>query len=272
MAPLKFEDRMREKLEGHTIEPSSNSWERLALRIDNTQLQKKNNQKKWWLAVAAIFIGILTTTMLFRTNTSSPNNTSTKFVVQDTSIIKNTNEKSIENRDTNKQLVKNDTLIVEKKYDITTSVAKTVEATRQKKENQTSSMVQVEDKNTRNSNTTIANTILKENKEILVTPNDIVPIHDSIIHNKVEEVIAKVAELEKNNRSVSDEEIDQLLYKAQREIAQEKIFQSDYAKVNATALLEEIEGELDETFKKRVFEALKTGFQKVKTTIVERNH
>ena len=82
--------------------------------------------------------------------------------------------------------------------------------------------------------------------------------------------MAKVKELEKNNIAVSEDEIDQLLMQAQHEITTEKMLES--GAISASTLLQEVEQELDETFKQRVFDALKSGFQKVKTAVVQRKN
>lgn len=45
MAPLKFEEKMKEKLEQRAIKPSSDSWERLTTQLDSARKQKKESKK-----------------------------------------------------------------------------------------------------------------------------------------------------------------------------------------------------------------------------------
>ena len=91
-----------------------------------------------------------------------------------------------------------------------------------------------------------------------------------VIDNKISDIVAQVEQLEQKNKVVTDEEIEALLLKAQHEITTQQILQSNT--VNASALLLDVESELDESFKDRVFEALKTGFEKLKTTVAERDN
>ena len=94
---------------------------------------------------------------------------------------------------------------------------------------------------------------------------------DAIIAEKLDAVIAKVSSMEADNALVSDAEVDSLLRIAQQEILTDKIWQQD-GKVDAMALLNEVEGELDKTFRDQLFEKLKDGFFKVRTAVADRNN
>src|SRR5690606_33725577 len=92
---------------------------------------------------------------------------------------------------------------------------------------------------------------------------------DALILQKVEEVVAQVEHLERV-QEVSDREVDSLLRAAQQQILREKIFRPEGG-VDALALLAEVEGELDASFRERVFEALKAGYLKMRTAVAQRN-
>ncbi|RNL84500.1 hypothetical protein ED312_13810 [Sinomicrobium pectinilyticum] len=87
---------------------------------------------------------------------------------------------------------------------------------------------------------------------------------------KVEEVVSRIMEIHEK-REVTDEEIELLLAEAQREIDSQRIIIKQTGTVDAMALLEEVETELDQSFRDKVFEALKEGFVKVKTAVANRN-
>ncbi|MGS2762096.1 hypothetical protein [Sinomicrobium sp. M5D2P9] len=87
---------------------------------------------------------------------------------------------------------------------------------------------------------------------------------------KVEEVVSRIMEIHEK-RQVTDEEIESLLAEAQREIDSQRIIIKQTGTVDAMALLEEVETELDKSFRDKVFEALKEGFVKVKTAVANRN-
>lgn len=87
---------------------------------------------------------------------------------------------------------------------------------------------------------------------------------------KVEEVVSRIMEIHEK-KEVTDEEIELLLAEAQREIDSQRIIIKQTGTVDAMALLEEVETELDQSFRDKVFEALKEGFVKVKTAVANRN-
>ena len=64
MASIKFEEQVKKTLEQRKITPSSDSWNALAKKLDNSE-KKKNKTAIWWKAIAAIFIGVLFSLPLF---------------------------------------------------------------------------------------------------------------------------------------------------------------------------------------------------------------
>ena len=74
---------------------------------------------------------------------------------------------------------------------------------------------------------------------------------DSVaIQQKIIAIAAQVQELENTNGVVTNEEIDNLLLQAQKEIALQHFLKTN--KVSASASLSDVESELDETFKEKV--------------------
>ena len=47
MAPIKFEENIKDKLEKRIIDPSVNSWNKLSDRLDKHK-DGSNNKKIWW--------------------------------------------------------------------------------------------------------------------------------------------------------------------------------------------------------------------------------
>ena len=64
-------------------------------------------------------------------------------------------------------------------------------------------------------------------------------------------------------------DVEALLNNARREIETQRIINNP--KVDATALLEDVEWELEESFRDKVFDALGEGYNKVRTAVSERN-
>ncbi len=89
---------------------------------------------------------------------------------------------------------------------------------------------------------------------------------------KVAEVVAQVKALQESNRIVSAEEVDMLLATAQKELQTARILDENTQKVDATALLQEVEFSLERSFRDKVFDALGNGFEKIRTAVAERNN
>lgn len=68
MASNKFDKHIKEKLKSREINPTPNSWDVLANKLD-AQENKPENKKFWWLGIAASIIGILfVATQFFNNN------------------------------------------------------------------------------------------------------------------------------------------------------------------------------------------------------------
>ena len=71
---------------------------------------------------------------------------------------------------------------------------------------------------------------------------------------------------------MADAEIDALLNAAQKEIELKKLYNEATNKVDANALLQSVEDDLERSFRARVFEMLRSGYQELKTAVAERNN
>ena len=97
-------------------------------------------------------------------------------------------------------------------------------------------------------------------------------IEPSFEELKVEEVVAQIEAMHDTNSHLTDAEIDSLLNNAQQEIANQKIFDEQTNTVNAMALLENVEQDLDRTFRDKVFEKLKDSYKNIRTAYANRNN
>ena len=87
MAPVKFEEQIKNKLEQRAINPKENAWDKLAERLD-TQERKKTINPYWWLGIAASVIIILVVNHFVSNNVNS-NPTSPIQIVTDEATQKN---------------------------------------------------------------------------------------------------------------------------------------------------------------------------------------
>ena len=269
MAPNKIEDHIREKMQEREIKPSAGAWEKLEARLDNEDTQKGMSRNAWF-AIAAGFIGILILASVFLN--SGNDATSIDVVTEDVnskeinSEIENEmpqlgpqpeqSEEAIAVEPTDSEENKTEQKVEENR----TFIAKSNE---QKQED-------VNDKKV------IVPEVKTEDKrfakvEERVVKNDEQPMNNKdFVESKVDEVVAEVENRMKTNSKVTPEEIDDLLIQAQREISNRRILNTN--KVDATALLEDVEFELERSFRDKVFEALGEGFQKIRTAVAERNN
>lgn len=239
----KLEKHIEKTLKKRRIVPSAQAWDKISGQIQAPEKQKEN---KWPMyAVAASFIGILLVSIFFFRN-ENPSVNSPQVVVDE-----NPQEESIKPNDDNLvplELEQNQTKVTES---------------------------EIEKKPIKNSNPIeIASTTSKES--ISERAND-QPLKDAVLKSpvgliaqKVNEVVAQVTLLENSNNEVSNAEVDSLLRAAQRQILSDKIFKSD--RVDAMALLTEVEDELDESFRDQIFDALKDGYVKLRTAVADRNN
>ena len=66
MAPLKFEDNIKQELEKRVLTPSDSAWDKLETKLKTTNKSNKN-QKWWFMGLAASLVGIfLVTSLVFQ--------------------------------------------------------------------------------------------------------------------------------------------------------------------------------------------------------------
>ena len=257
MAPDKFEKYIREKMQEREITPSADAWEKIAGQLPA-------GQEKWkkpiiWYSIAASFVGILIIG-LYVIQSPKPELESPVQVVA-------TEEKEADkNPEVKKELPV--TRIPEAQQ--TEALAETP-ATLQpddydKGQERPLKTIPVSTKQDLAS-AEISVPVEKEN----ISPGEIKKKEELIIEAKITEVVAEVRLLEMNSEALTEAEVDSLLRKAQGELLKEKIFNSDRT-VDAMALLNEVEDELDRSLRDQIFDRLKSGFNKVRTAVADRNN
>ncbi len=258
MAPIKLEDHIREQFEEREIAPSAAAWDKLEAKLDKEQGKKR--PVIIWYAIAASIVGMLLVASQFFFNVDSQADKqmvdikveSPSIEIPSTSEILKTETQLAE---TPKVIVdKNKPVIVNKKNaPVIASETKVSKKTKKIVPAVQNTSVAVNEKE-KASNQNISEAI---NKEI-------------IFSNKVDEVVAAVQNIQKENNTVSAAEIDALLLNAQRDLATERILNE--SKIDATALLNDVEFELEKSFRDKVFDALGDGFSKIRTAVVDRNN
>ena len=210
MAPIKFEENIREKLEAREMQPSHSAWNKLSAQLDDVP-EKKGN-KFIWFAVAAAIVGALVAASVFINDSSISSEKNDKLVKEETQ----TNERL--QKDVENKVFTNPSEAIPKK-----EVAAIEEVSEEKTQKSTKVVTQTV--------VTPAKYIAKNDmepvisKEMEAVKNDEVNsiikksnlTQEEIIFNtKVDRVVAEVMTLQNNNGTVTAEEIDALLQSAQR--------------------------------------------------------
>jgi len=253
MAPIKFDDHIREQLQEREIQPSNSAWEKLNTKLNQSS---KKGSKTPWYAIAASIVGlIVVASLVFRNQTNS--------IIDTDKIVETENN-------TNEEIQKEPLFKTENNELVVAT------ETQNREENISEIPVTSENmksiSNNKNLTETAEITFNNSEEEILIDPIEkpVIASESDFIDLKVAEVVAEVVAIKKSNNSVSEDEINALLEKAQLEIQSQRLLVNN--KVDATALLNSVEEELETNFRDKVFDALGEQFEKVRTAVVDRNN
>ena len=246
MAPIKFEEHIREKLDSREISPSAGSWDKLNEQLDKKESSGKNN--KWWISsIAAIFVLALCGIIYLNMNRSVEN------TIVNTPEIQNPSENAADEFENPVQVAEQH---------------KTEESQAQPelKPEYVQKAASEEIRTTSNKEEQIASVDVEEiiNREPLKTATP-ASFQELKISEEVNKVLAEVSRLESQNGDVSDTEVEALLNKAIATIENENMQKS--SEISADALLADVEAEVYESFKEKVFEIVKTGYQKAAVAV-----
>lgn len=253
MAPSNLENNIRESLENRRIEPSPQAWEKLEALLDKKQPKRK---AVFWYYMAASFMGILILGSVFFSSTNS-------------------NE--------NKELVNENTEKVEKQFEILPETPSFEAVVSEKKEERSEAIkksnkdglkiIPIKEESIVDSEIAENEAFHEAPKNELKPSSEAEPLHNRenyLIEEKVDEVVASIKTMQKDNSQVTPAEVEILLVSANKKIQPQRMLQTP--SIDAVSLLEEVEWELDKTFRDKVFDALGNGFQKLRVAIAERNY
>ncbi|MFH6604633.1 hypothetical protein ACEZ3G_14180 [Maribacter algicola] len=248
METNKFEEHIAKKMNEREIQPSPAAWEKISGQLETSRTPKRKSYL--WYSVAAGFIGLLIISALFYNENDAlgtpetVNGTKAKEknnIEKVTPIIIDTNKTEIVLEDGTDDISDDEYVESHKMVDFGLT------------ENENAS-------------------ITSARKEILSNKNiEETMIPDTVVEAKITELLAQVEAIEETGPLLTDTEVDSLLRKAQQEIMLEKLM-GNGASVDAMALLNEVEEELDQSFRDQILEKLKSGFLKVRTAVADRNN
>ncbi|QYA25440.1 hypothetical protein G3I01_07935 [Gramella sp. MT6] len=260
MAPIKFEEHVKEKLDEREIQPSAGSWDKLSSRLDESE--KSSGRKLWISAIAAVVVLLIASTLFIDqqqqntfpvvSNPAEEANDVNKNKISVNEPVQVASEEKAEKRvqeDKRSEIM--DPGPVEKEQ-------KVAESTTLKKAEK------------------LEEDISKSSSErqlvepISIEPAVIVENSSTELSAKVQEVLQKIKNEQEQSGDLTNAEVDALLAEAAIEISNQRNLYSENA-VSADALLADVEYEVDQSFRKEVFDFLKEEFLKAKTAVATRN-
>ncbi len=255
MGPIKFEENIKNKLEKRTIEPSENAWNKLSANLD-AQEDSSKNPVSWWLGIAATLVGIfLVSTLFIKTG-------------DDKTVLPTLVETPIKGNKILQEEVPEIHVIVENEEGTSKENIKS---------SSNSKNVVLKQKNTLK---TIKNISSKTKSEVAVynvinqeTIENIEEVNSSSIIKKTsnQEIIAQISEIGNVKDMVTDSEIELLLKNAEEDLVKKTNNLVRTKMADANSLLQDVETDLEQSFRDKMFNTLISGYNTLKTVVVERN-
>ena len=240
MEPNNFEKDFREKLNQRTIEPSDKAWDRLDAMLSVAEVKKPKKKNKWLYIAASIVGFLLVGTFFFNQKKSVAETPENTVVVKENIQKKSVVKPSLNTADS-----------IEK--EIAVSEKEPIKNTGNSIKEEEKKLIQKSNKTIKNENNQIAESsvIIKKNQETQSTNNQI-----------------SIPETPKN------ETADQLLKTAEKTVVAEnsaKPKSKSKIKINANDLLNQVDGELELSFREKVIAKVNKNYQTVKVAVANRN-
>lgn len=238
MEPEKFEKSIKEQLQRREIKPSAGSWEKLEGRLE--QKEERSKRPFLWLGLAAAFAAIF---VLMGTFFSNP------FTQNEPAVVEETSEMPVKLQQESPEF----------KPDPTKEVMIASEET------ETPEILQPEES---------ARVLNEKNKALAVVTEpgmETKPASEEIQKPDLASVKKKLSEEHPEMLAkISDSEIEALLLLAEADMDEAS---AGYATktVSPDDLLNEVEYELEQSFRDKIFQTITEGFSKAKTAVANRN-
>jgi len=250
MAPIKFEEHIKEKLDEREIQPSAGSWDKLNASLDSSETRKSHN--KWWISAAAAVMVLLISSLLFVNQQDQNSNPVVETPVENNTIDNSDNFKFDEPAQLASEEVKKEVQPKTEKPVNNGSESTLIVSEKIKSDNAERLA----------SNSTNERSVLES---VSITPASEKQKLSAEFNDKKQALLAMISENEKESASVTEAEVDALLAEALKQIGEQP--GNIQPEIEAGVLLADAEDEVYESFKEKVFELVKTGYQKASIAV-----
>lgn len=267
MAPIKFEEQIKDKLEQRTVTPSVKAWSKLSEQLDAHDKRSKK-VSFWWFGIAASIAVLVFVSISYF---GQKDETSINDIIVKDDIKKVIQPKVDESDIHTNETVTEDIVATEKEaIKVIETQNESPRTVIKRKINQDKITEKITSKPVTNTVAKLENQAAKktDNLELKNTVQDLVTPELEL--NSVVSVIKEVKSKEKD--IVTDQQIDSLLKAANRELLLDKAIKKSSNIVNAEALLQDVEEVMGQSFRTRIYEALKDNYKKVRTAVADRNN
>lgn len=247
MAPVEFEKDLQNKMRSRVVEPKADSWDRIEARLDAEAPRSKKTFLKWKLLAAASVVFFLGFFLMRESDLEVP---------KGAGVVENPGGTLPEAQD-----------ISDKTTDFTIpeSDSPTSDiAAGQRDENPVSPKASKVPMQVKKERQPLRQAVLADRSLDIPPPE----LRDEMRISTAD--LATAAESENSNDKIADSEVDALLSRA-LEVVEKRGAASDTTALNPARLLNEVESELDETFREQILKKLKTGYNKVRTAVADRS-
>ena len=268
MAPIKFEEHIKDQLEKRRIEPSAAGWDRISAQLVLKQGQKKSKRVLWMSIAASFIIGAVLTAIFLNDNAyPTPEVVKTPSIIIDQPLQEQFKKPPLTPETNAKEARIARGTSPEKPQKQATPSKKAAVAHRK------SSAIAIDHNEHGNKGVPAGYAQNKKQTQKQATGSTShtqMKLPDAYATNKIEEVVTLVQERE----LVTDQEIEDLLRDAQRDIVSKQLPRlSALEGVNARELLLDAEYEVDpETFKDKIFKSLKREFGKALDAVANKDN
>jgi hypothetical protein len=255
-----IEKQIREKLNSRAIQPSSQAWDRLDAMLSVAEEKKTNRSFGWLYIAASILVFVSVGTFLYNQDGTKINSTET--IVINENVKDSVKQNAVADKEIENAIPNSETPSLDKSNNESTAIINKKSTIAQSEKSFTQGVAERSEANQNNQNNQKTNSTSIINKEKAIefqNSNDVALKNLPKIETTKEIVVSNTIN-SNQDLLVSSEEKNPKLNNISK------------VKINANSLLSQVDGELDLTFREKVFKKVNKNYKEVKVALANRNN